>query len=166
MALLHRSDRPERRPVDRPVPAARPAAHIGGRPTAAGHPTALPARPGPDTAGDRDLRVRSRRTQGAVLAVRRPAGTTTGPAAGTGDGAAPPAGPTGRALPPSVARVAARTRLSAELLAAILEVEDRTRATLDDMERADALAERLLARRRDRLAAAGVTASPAGRLSA
>ncbi|MBE3201178.1 hypothetical protein IHE48_09265 [Frankia sp. CH37] len=66
-------------------------------------------------------------------------------------------------MPPSVARVAARTRLSAELLAAILEVEDRTRATLDDMERADALAERLLARRRDRMAAA---TSPAGRLSA
>ncbi|CUU56387.1 hypothetical protein Ga0074812_107271 [Parafrankia irregularis] len=155
MALLHRSDRPERRPVDRPVPAARPAARVGGRPTAAGHPAALPARPGPDIAGDRDPRVRSRRTQGAVLTVRRPAGT--------GDGAAPPAGPTGRALPPSVARVAARTRLSAELLAAILEVEDRTRATLDDMERADALAERLLARRRDRMAAA---TSPAGRLSA
>nr|WP_241834512.1 hypothetical protein [Pseudofrankia asymbiotica] len=54
------------------------------------------------------------------------------------------------ALPPSVARVAARTRLSAELLAAILEVDARQRATLDDIERADALAERLLARRADR----------------
>ncbi len=54
------------------------------------------------------------------------------------------------ALPPSVARVAARTRLSAELLAAILEVDSRQRATLDDIERADALAERLLARRADR----------------
>ncbi|MCK9900741.1 hypothetical protein CC117_12075 [Parafrankia colletiae] len=57
-------------------------------------------------------------------------------------------------LPPSVARVAARTRLSAELLAAMLEIEGRTRATLDDMERADRLAARLLARRRDRLTAA------------
>ena len=58
------------------------------------------------------------------------------------------------ALPPSVARVAARTRLSAELLAAILEVDARPRATLDDIERADALAERLLARRADRQRAA------------
>ncbi|OAA21775.1 hypothetical protein UG55_105438 [Frankia sp. EI5c] len=54
------------------------------------------------------------------------------------------------ALPPSVARVAARTRLSSELLAAILTVDGRTRATLDDMERADALADVLLARRRER----------------
>lgn len=54
-------------------------------------------------------------------------------------------------LPPSVARVAARTRLSAELLVAILEVDGRTRATLDDMERADALADVLLARRRQRV---------------
>nr|WP_041261011.1 hypothetical protein [Pseudofrankia inefficax] len=58
------------------------------------------------------------------------------------------------ALPPSVARVAARTRLSAELLAAILEVDARQRATLDDIERADALAQRLLARRADRQRAA------------
>ncbi|WP_347176879.1 hypothetical protein [Parafrankia sp. EAN1pec] len=54
-------------------------------------------------------------------------------------------------LPPSVARVAARTRLSAELLAAILTVDGRSRATLDDMERADALADVLLARRRQRV---------------
>jgi|GEM_PF-3118185 hypothetical protein len=53
-------------------------------------------------------------------------------------------------LPPSVARVAARTRLSAELLAALLAVDGRSRATLDDMERADALADALLARRRQR----------------
>lgn len=53
-------------------------------------------------------------------------------------------------LPPSVAKVAARTRLSAELLAAILTVDGRTRATLDDMERADALADVLLTRRRER----------------
>ncbi|MBX6390642.1 MAG: hypothetical protein IRZ08_16885 [Frankia sp.] len=53
-------------------------------------------------------------------------------------------------LPPSVARVAARTRLSAELLAALIAVEGRTRPTLDDMERADALADVLLARRRQR----------------
>ncbi|MCK9896739.1 hypothetical protein [Frankia sp. AgB32] len=58
-------------------------------------------------------------------------------------------------LPPSVARVAARTRLSAELLAAILEVDGRSRASLEDMERADALAERLLVRRGQRLAGAG-----------
>ncbi|MDT3441603.1 hypothetical protein QOZ89_18660 [Pseudofrankia sp. BMG5.37] len=66
--------------------------------------------------------------------------------------AAAPGGPpwAPAALPPSVARVAARTRLSAELLAAILEVDARQRATLDDIERADALAERLLARRADR----------------
>ncbi|MBL7499893.1 hypothetical protein I6A84_23390 [Frankia sp. CNm7] len=63
--------------------------------------------------------------------------------------AAPRSAPAGHpaALPPSVARVAARTRLSAELLAAILEVDARQRATLDDIERADALADRLLARR-------------------
>ncbi|MCK9921573.1 hypothetical protein MXD61_06670 [Frankia sp. AgPm24] len=64
----------------------------------------------------------------------------------------------GTALPPSVARVAARTRLSVELLAALLEVESRTHATLEDIERADALAERLLVRRGDRLrASAGLT---------
>lgn len=51
-----------------------------------------------------------------------------------------------------MARVAARTRLSAELLAAILTVDGRTRATLDDMERADALADVLLTRRRERVA--------------
>lgn len=51
-------------------------------------------------------------------------------------------------LPPSVARVAERMRLSAELLAATLELERRSRVSLDDLEWADALAERLLARRR------------------
>ncbi len=61
----------------------------------------------------------------------------------------PPCRPPGQ-LPPSVARVAARTRLSAEILAAVLEIEKRSRATLDDIERADALAERLIARRRER----------------
>nr|WP_261560203.1 hypothetical protein [Frankia tisae] len=65
-------------------------------------------------------------------------------------------------LPPSVARVAARTRLSAELLAAILEVDRRTRATLDDIERADALAERLLVRRGHRLRAAGAAPAAPG----
>ncbi len=73
--------------------------------------------------------------------------TTTRPAVPTAPGSAP-------VLPPSVARVAARTRLSAELLAAVLEVERRTRATLEDIERADALAERLLVRRGARLRAA------------
>ncbi len=61
----------------------------------------------------------------------------------------PPSSP--RPLPPSVARVAGRTRLSAELLAALLDVQERTRASLDDIELADALADRLLARHRDRL---------------
>lgn len=56
----------------------------------------------------------------------------------------------GSTLPPSVARVAERTRLSRELLAAMLEIESRTKVSLDDMERADALAERLLARRHER----------------
>ncbi|WP_045880335.1 hypothetical protein [Pseudofrankia sp. DC12] len=73
------------------------------------------------------------------------------------------------ALPPSVARVAARTRLSAELLAAILEVDARQRATLDDIERADALAQRLLARRADRQRAAAsgrAGSSPRARLAA
>jgi hypothetical protein len=50
--------------------------------------------------------------------------------------------------PPTVALMRARGRLSAELLAAMLEVDQRASATLDDIERADALAERLLARRR------------------
>ncbi|SBW23276.1 hypothetical protein FDG2_3715 [Candidatus Protofrankia californiensis] len=62
-----------------------------------------------------------------------------------------------RSLPPSVARVADRTRLSAELLAAILDVQERTRVSLDDIELADALADRLLARRRDRLRLAAST---------
>ncbi|CAJ62395.1 hypothetical protein FRAAL3752 [Frankia alni ACN14a] len=61
-----------------------------------------------------------------------------------------------------MARVAARTRLSAELLAAILEVERRTRATLDDIERADALAERLLVRRGRRLRATGARGAQTG----
>ncbi|WP_308204937.1 hypothetical protein [Frankia tisae] len=42
-------------------------------------------------------------------------------------------------------------RLSAELLAAILAVDGRSRATLDDMERADALADVVLARHRQRV---------------
>jgi hypothetical protein len=54
------------------------------------------------------------------------------------------------ALPPSVARVAERTRLSAELLAAMLDIEQRTKVSLDDIERADAIAERMIARRRQR----------------
>lgn len=65
-------------------------------------------------------------------------------------GSPAPAAPVPASLPPSVARLAARTRLSAELLAALLAVDGRTRATLDDMERADALADVLLARRRQR----------------
>lgn len=76
----------------------------------------------------------------ALLARRR---RRTAPAP---EPASAPASP----LPPSVARVAERMRLSAELLAATLELERRSRVSLDDIERADALAERLLARRRRR----------------
>jgi len=65
--------------------------------------------------------------------------------------AQPRPAPAPASLPPSVARLAARTRLSAELLAALLEVDGRAHATLDDMERADALADVLLARRRQRV---------------
>ncbi|WP_445548790.1 hypothetical protein, partial [Frankia sp. CiP1_Cm_nod2] len=76
----------------------------------------------------------------------RPSAPIPGPGSRAGS---PPSSP--RPLPPSVARVADRTRLSAELLAALLDVQERTRASLDDIELADALADRLLARRRDRL---------------
>ena len=41
-------------------------------------------------------------------------------------------------------------QLSSDLLTAILAVEGRTRATLDDLERADALALQVLARQRRR----------------
>ncbi|MDT3442698.1 MULTISPECIES: hypothetical protein [unclassified Pseudofrankia] len=68
-------------------------------------------------------------------------------------------------LPPSVARMAARTRLSAELLAAIMAVDGRSRATLDDMERADALADALLARRRQRAGQAAPELAHAGHRS-
>lgn len=51
-----------------------------------------------------------------------------------------PAGP----LPPSVE---VRVRLSADLLAALLEVERRSRPTLDDLEWADAVADRIVRRR-------------------
>jgi hypothetical protein len=47
-------------------------------------------------------------------------------------------------LPPPVQ---ARIRLSADLLTALLEVERRNRATLDDLEWADAVADRMLRRR-------------------
>ena len=56
---------------------------------------------------------------------------------------APPPSP----LPPPLE---ARIRLSADLLAALLEVEQRTRATLDDLEWADAVADRMLRRRAGR----------------
>lgn len=49
--------------------------------------------------------------------------------------------------------VAARVRLSADLLASLLEVEQRTRASLDDLEWADAVADRMLRRRAARRAA-------------
>lgn len=139
MALLHRSRRSgslpaavptrlavgsSRMPARRPVPVPGPPAGTGTR------PLGLDAsRPVPGAGQD-----------GTVM---RGVGGSQPAAGGRGAGA----------LPPSVARVATRIRLSAELLAAILEVEERTWATLDDMERADALADRLLARRRDRLTA-------------
>ncbi|WP_419469380.1 hypothetical protein [Candidatus Frankia alpina] len=105
------------------------------------------------------LRLTARSTPPAHQPGSARAGSPTPPARIMGPAAAgwPGGAPT---LPPSVARVAARTRLSAELLAAILEVDQRTRATLDDIERADALAERLLVRRGHRLRAAGA-AGPA-----
>jgi hypothetical protein len=46
--------------------------------------------------------------------------------------------------------VEARIRLSADLLAALLEVEGRARARLDDLEWADAVADRMLRRRAGR----------------
>jgi hypothetical protein len=58
--------------------------------------------------------------------------------------------------------VAARVRLSADLLAVLLEVEQRPRATLDDIEWADAMAERLLQRAVARRRSAG-TARSGGR---
>jgi hypothetical protein len=61
--------------------------------------------------------------------------------------------------------MAARTRLSAELLAALITVDGRSRATLDDMERADALADVLLARRRQRVGRPRPELAPAGRRS-
>ncbi|SNQ49435.1 conserved hypothetical protein [Frankia canadensis] len=82
---------------------------------------------------------------GAEARPRPVPAASTAPASSSASGAP--------CLPPSVARVAARTRLSAELLAAILTVDGRSRATLDDMERADALADVLLARRRQRVGA-------------
>lgn len=45
------------------------------------------------------------------------------------------------------AGVEARVRLSHELLAALLEVESRSHATLDDLEWSDAVADRMLRRR-------------------
>jgi hypothetical protein len=51
---------------------------------------------------------------------------------------------------PLPAAVADRIRLSADLLAALLEVEQRSRATLDDIEWADAVAARLVARQEQR----------------
>ncbi|AEH09751.1 hypothetical protein FsymDg_2366 [Candidatus Protofrankia datiscae] len=94
-----------------------------------------------------DLRNRPRRPHPQHRWKR---GTDTGaPVARPSAPGSPPSSP--RPLPPSVARVAGRTRLSAELLAALLDVQERTRASLDDIELADALADRLLARHRDRL---------------
>lgn len=43
-------------------------------------------------------------------------------------------------------RVAEQVRMSADVLAALLAVEGRTTASIDDLEWADAVAERLLAR--------------------
>src|ERR1700712_1275620 len=54
---------------------------------------------------------------------------------------------------PAAKGLPARVQLSADLLAAVLEVEGQTRATLDDLEWADAVAARLQARREAREAA-------------
>ncbi|HSP39146.1 MAG TPA: hypothetical protein VLR26_15490 [Frankiaceae bacterium] len=54
---------------------------------------------------------------------------------------------------PLPAPLEARVRLSADLVAALLEVEHRTRATLDDLEWADAVAERIVRRRAARRSA-------------
>ncbi|CAI7978922.1 exported hypothetical protein [Frankia sp. Hr75.2] len=147
MALLRRSRRSGSLPT--PVPARR--ATDPGTPARRADPAGT-VRPVPPA------RAASRPTARAGHGSPAPAGMVV---RGVG-GSEPPAGGRGAGtLPPSVARVAARTRLSAELLAALLEVEERTRATLDDIERADALADRLLARRRDRLAAGRATDLPA-----
>jgi hypothetical protein len=58
--------------------------------------------------------------------------------------------PTRSPLPPDVE---ARVRLSADLLASLLEVEKRQAATLDDLEWADAVADRIVRRRAARAAA-------------
>ncbi|WP_238436112.1 hypothetical protein [Frankia sp. AgB1.9] len=151
MALLHRLRRPDETFADDLAAGlavtARdlaPAGLVSAGPAPAGRVPGGRLSGGPVPAG---------RVPARVTAAR----PVTAPAAG-----GPPAGDRGLAaarrdvpaLPPSVARVAARTRLSAELLAAILEVDARQRATLDDIERADALARRLLARRADRQRAA------------
>ncbi|WP_238438975.1 hypothetical protein [Frankia nepalensis] len=57
-------------------------------------------------------------------------------------------------MPPRGARGGARTRRAAARRAAIIAVDGRARPTLDDMERADALADALLARRRGRVSQA------------
>lgn len=98
----------------------------------------------------RSMTLLNRRRRPPLAAAARPTRPATHPPIDPAAGSIrPPAVPSPE-LPPSVARVAERTRLSRELLAAILEVEARTRVSLDDIERADALAERLLARRRER----------------
>ncbi len=101
-----------------------------------------------------DLRNRPRRSHPQHRSNR---GTDTVVASGPHPSAPGSLPSPSRALPPSVARVADRTRLSAELLAALLDVQERTRVSLDDIELADALADRLLARRRDRLHLAAAT---------
>lgn len=55
--------------------------------------------------------------------------------------------------PPTRAQLPARVQLSADLLAAVLEVEGQLRPTLDDLEWADAVAARLEARQEARSAA-------------
>jgi hypothetical protein len=76
---------------------------------------------------------RARRTVRDMLRVLRPGRRPSAPDAVR-------VGP----LPPAVE---ARVRLSADLLAALLEVERRHRATLDDLEWADAVADRIVRRR-------------------
>jgi len=153
MALMHRLRRDVTTTDDVAQLGAAPAWRPGAtRLAPATHPAVVRPAISQSAAGRTTVRPSVGRT---TVSSAHGGRTAVGPAhGGRAAGPSPSASPS--ALPPSVARVAARTRLSAELLAAILEVDARRGATLDDIERADALAERLLARRADRQRAAAV----------
>jgi hypothetical protein len=169
MALLHRLRRFEDSAATMTTTMTT-AATSAMSSAAAARPGPGPGRgpgPGPGSAHVRPVARANRRLDGSgadvsgalptlasVPTARAAREVADGPRTAAASAPRRPADGPRQALPPSVARVAARTRLSGELLAAILEVDERQRATLDDIERADALAERLLARRRDRQRAA------------